>query len=76
MPGPLNCVGQRLAMMVLRLVLAYTVLYYRFEFAPGEDGTDIHSKARNNIILKAGPLKLVFEERPWVDSGTGQSRGF
>ena len=50
-------------MLVLRLVLAHTVLRYRFGFAPGEDGTAIHSKARNNIIIKAGPLQLVFEER-------------
>ncbi|KAK3356649.1 cytochrome P450 [Lasiosphaeria hispida] len=61
--GPNNCVGKRLAMMVLRLVLAYTVYDFRFEFARGEDGTAIHTKAKNNLILKAGPLNLVFTKR-------------
>ncbi|GAB1318032.1 Cytochrome P450 E-class, group IV [Madurella fahalii] len=61
--GPYSCVGKRLAMMVLRLVLSYTVLRYRFEFAPGEDGTAIHKQAKDNLILKAGPLKLVFTKR-------------
>lgn len=50
-------------MMVLRLVLSYTVYHYQFEFAPGEDGTAIHREARNNIILKAGPLRLAFTKR-------------
>ncbi|KAK4447358.1 Tryprostatin B 6-hydroxylase [Podospora aff. communis PSN243] len=61
--GPNNCVGKRVAMMVLRLVLSYTVQNYRFQFAPGEDGTAIYKEARNNLILKAGPLKVVFEKR-------------
>lgn len=50
-------------MMVLRLVLGYTTLHYRFECAPGEDGTAIHKQAKDNLILKAGPLKLVFTKR-------------
>lgn len=55
--------GRRLAMMVLRLVLSYTVYTYRFGLAPGEDGTAIRREARNNLILKAGPLSVVFAER-------------
>jgi len=50
-------------MMVLRLVLSYTVYTYRFGLAPGEDGTAIRREARNNLILKAGPLSVVFAER-------------
>ncbi|KAK0610800.1 cytochrome P450 [Immersiella caudata] len=61
--GPNNCVGKRVAMMVLRLVLSYTVQRYRFRFAPGEDGTAIYKEAKNNLILKAGPLNVVFEKR-------------
>lgn len=55
--------GKRLAMMVLRLVLSYTVYGYRFRFAPGEDGSAIYSEAKDNLILKAGPLKVVFDKR-------------
>ncbi|KAK3312632.1 cytochrome P450 [Apodospora peruviana] len=61
--GPNNCVGKRLAMMVLRLVLSYTVYKYRFELAAGEDGTAIRREAVNNLILKPGPLNLVFTNR-------------
>lgn len=61
--GPNNCVGKRLAMMVLRLVLSYTVFHYEFEFAPGEDGADIYAKAKDNLVLTAGPLNLVFKKR-------------
>lgn len=50
-------------MVVLRLVLSYTVLNYRFEFAPGEDGSAIHREAKDNLILKAGPLNVVFAKR-------------
>ncbi|KAK0747207.1 cytochrome P450 [Schizothecium vesticola] len=61
--GPSNCVGKRLAMMVLRLVLSYTVYGYQFRLAPGEDGSAIYSEAKDNLILKAGPLKVVFDKR-------------
>ncbi|KAK4168375.1 Tryprostatin B 6-hydroxylase [Cladorrhinum sp. PSN259] len=61
--GPNNCVGKRLAINAMRLVIAYTVMFYRFEYAPGEDGRDIHQKARDNLVLKAGPLNLVFAKR-------------
>lgn len=49
--------------MVMRLVLSYTVFNYRFELARGEDGTAIHRESRDNLILKAGPLKVVFTRR-------------
>ncbi|KAK5991698.1 Cytochrome P450 monooxygenase orf5 [Cladobotryum mycophilum] len=61
--GPFNCVGRRLALIVMRFALAYTVLNYDFEFAPGEDGTALHLQAANQLILKAGPLKCVFHKR-------------
>ncbi|RFU25190.1 hypothetical protein B7463_g11145, partial [Scytalidium lignicola] len=63
MVGPYNCVGKRMALLVLRLVLAYTILNYDFEFAPGEDGTRIHKDAFNQLILKAGKLECVFKRR-------------
>ncbi|KAM0261045.1 hypothetical protein ACHAQJ_002484 [Trichoderma viride] len=61
--GPNNCAGKRLAMIVMRFVLAYTVWYYDFQFAPGEDGTAIHRDSVNQLILKAGKLECVFSQR-------------
>jgi len=50
-------------MATARLVLSYTVYHYQFGFAPGEDGTAIFKEAKNNLILKAGPLYLSFRKR-------------
>ncbi|KAM7196765.1 Tryprostatin B 6-hydroxylase [Naviculisporaceae sp. PSN 640] len=61
--GPNNCVGKRLAWMVLRLIVANTVYHFKFRFAPGEDGKDIYEKAQNQLVLTPGPLNLVFEKR-------------
>jgi len=61
--GPNNCVGKRLAMMMLRLVISYTVFYFRLEFAPGEDGMAIYREVKNHVILKAGPLMLTLKRR-------------
>ncbi|KAK4171110.1 putative cytochrome P450 E-class, group I [Triangularia setosa] len=61
--GPNNCVGKRMGMTVIRLVLAYTTLKYMWGFAPGEDGKRIYSKSRDNLILKAGPFNAVFTPR-------------
>lgn len=55
--------GKRLALVVLRLVIAYTVFYFDFEFAPGEDGTAINRDAVNQQILKAGKLHCVFRQK-------------
>ncbi|KAH8124571.1 hypothetical protein ACSS6W_007787 [Trichoderma asperelloides] len=61
--GPYNCVGKRLAMIVIRFTIAYTVWNYDFKFAPGEDGTSIHRDMINQAILKAGGLQCVFNKR-------------
>lgn len=61
--GPFNCVGKRLALCLVRQVLASTVWHYGFKFATGEKGLEIHDKAVNQLILKAGPLYCEFEPR-------------
>lgn len=61
--GPNNCVGKRMAMSVLRLVMAYTVYNYTWEKAPGEDGKRIRTESKDNLILKAGPFEAVFLPR-------------
>ncbi|KAL7787138.1 cytochrome P450 [Trichoderma ceciliae] len=61
--GPYNCAGKKLAMVVLRFVIAYTVWHYEFQFAPGEDGTAIYRDAANQQILKAGKLQCIFRQR-------------
>ena len=61
--GPFSCVGKRLALMLIRLVIANTLWSYDFEFAPGENGTEIFKKARNQLVVKPGRLNVVFTKR-------------
>ncbi|KAK4671477.1 LOW QUALITY PROTEIN: hypothetical protein QC764_600020 [Podospora pseudoanserina] len=61
--GPNNCVGKRMTMSVLRLVMAYTVYNYTWEKAPGEDWKRIRTESKDNLILKAGPFEAVFLPR-------------
>jgi cytochrome P450 len=61
--GPYNCVGKRLALRFVRLVLASTLRAYDVEFAAGEDGRAVHDEAVNRLILKPGPLWCVFKTR-------------
>ena len=58
-----SCVGKRLAMMVLRLVISYTVFHFHLEFAPSEDGAAIYKEVKNHVILKAGSLMLTLKRR-------------
>lgn len=58
--GTFNCVGKRVALIVLRMVLAYTVWHYDFEFAPGEDGKAFIRDSQNCLVLKVGPCQCMF----------------
>jgi hypothetical protein len=49
--------------MTAKMVLAYTVYYYDFAFALGEDGTAIDKESLDKVILRAGPLKCDFRKR-------------
>lgn len=61
--GRWSCVGQKLAMMTMRMFLAYTLWNYDFGFAPSEDGVAVHRDALNMLIVRPGNLELVFHKR-------------
>jgi cytochrome P450 len=61
--GRWSCVGQKLAMMIMRIFLAYTVWNYDLNFAPSEDGVAVHRDAKNMLIVRPGDLELVFCKR-------------
>lgn len=52
-----------MALMFLRMVFAYTMWFCDVEYAPGEDGKQIHLQARNEVTLVPGPLFLTFKKR-------------
>ena len=61
--GRWSCAGKKIAMMLMRFVVAYTMTEYDWEFAPGEDGTTIVREAINVTLVKPGKLKLCFKRR-------------
>jgi hypothetical protein len=63
LPGRWSCAGKKIAMMLMRFVVAYTITEYDFEFAPGEDGTAIGRDQVNLTLLKPGKLNLSFKKR-------------
>jgi tryprostatin B 6-hydroxylase len=56
-------VGKRVAMVVLRFTVAYTVMHYEFEFAPGEDGKACIDEAIDAGTITAGKLYCTFRRR-------------
>ena len=56
--GPYNCVGQKLAMMEMRSVLANLVRNFEFKFAEGEDGGHVVGKTRDCFTINVGKLDV------------------
>ncbi|PHH91256.1 hypothetical protein CDD83_1173 [Cordyceps sp. RAO-2017] len=61
--GPRACVGKEFAMMSMRILLARIALNFDIAFAPGEDGVEFDTRARDYLAIDVGPLYLVFSER-------------
>jgi len=59
----MGCIGKPLALMELRCVIAKLLVAFDFEFAPGEDGTELIQKGRDHFTMEPGPLNLVFKAR-------------
>ncbi|KAF4626682.1 hypothetical protein G7Y89_g11474 [Cudoniella acicularis] len=61
--GPFACVGKQLALMELRNVTARIMKEFKFEFAPGEDGSALLENSRDTFTMALEPLMLVFTKR-------------
>ena len=61
--GPYNCVGQKLAMMELRSVVANLVRSFKLEFAEGEKGEDVLEKSRDCFTTNVGKLDVKLTPR-------------
>ncbi|KAL9091815.1 MAG: hypothetical protein Q9159_001187 [Coniocarpon cinnabarinum] len=62
-----RCVGQDLARMQLRLVLASVVKRFRFEFEGKDRGEAVLRDMRDQLTSQPGALKLVFRHRETVE---------
>ncbi|KAH8902894.1 cytochrome P450 3A24 [Coniochaeta sp. PMI_546] len=61
--GRWSCAGKKIAMLLMRFIVAYTLTEYDFDFAPGEDGTAIIRDTVNVTMVKPGKLNLSFKKR-------------
>ncbi|RKU46919.1 hypothetical protein DL546_003487 [Coniochaeta pulveracea] len=61
--GRWSCAGKKLAMMLMRLVVAYTVTDFDFGFAEAEDGAAIVRDTKDVTLVKPGELRLRFTRR-------------
>lgn len=61
--GPYNCVGQKLAILELRSVIANLVRNFEISFAEGEDGSTILNKSRDCFTTNVGKLDVKLKPR-------------
>lgn len=61
--GRYSCVGKNLALGELRYVTALLVARYHVDFLPGQRGTDVETKMRDQFTAAPGCLELVFRLR-------------
>ncbi|KAF3401649.1 putative sterigmatocystin biosynthesis monooxygenase stcW [Penicillium rolfsii] len=61
--GPLSCVGKRLAMIEMQVVLSTIARNFDLELAPGENGEAFDRLVKDTVTLSVPPLQLVFRDR-------------
>jgi cytochrome P450 len=61
--GPRGCVGKEFAMMSMRIFLSRLAMNFDIGFAPGEDGIEFDTCARDYLAIDVGPLFLVISGR-------------
>ncbi|XP_014551263.1 hypothetical protein COCVIDRAFT_42393 [Bipolaris victoriae FI3] len=61
--GPYNCIGQKLAMIEMRSVVANLVRSFEFAFADGEDGSAVRKKTRDCFTVTVGKLDVKLTPR-------------
>lgn len=61
--GAYNCVGQKLAMMELRSVVANMVRTFDMQFADGEDGSSVLHDTQDCFTLNVGKLDVKLTPR-------------
>jgi cytochrome P450 len=61
--GAYNCVGQKLAMMELRSVIANLVRSFEISFADGEDGSTILNKSQDCFTTNVAKLDVRLKSR-------------
>ena len=61
--GAYNCVGQKLAMMEMRSILANFIRSFEMSFAAGEDGSTIVEESQDVFTTNVGKLDVKLTPR-------------
>lgn len=61
--GRRGCVGKRLAMTQIRLVISQTILNYHVSFAPGTDVDAIERNMTDELTTSLGEFDAMFASR-------------
>lgn len=61
--GPYNCIGQKLAIMEMRSLVANLVRSFEITFAEGEDGSTIENKSQDCFTMTVGKLDVKLTPR-------------
>lgn len=61
--GRYLCLGRRIALAEIRMVVALLLTKYTVRPAPGEDGTQIYEQTRDQFAAHPGPFNILFEGR-------------
>ncbi|PHH92770.1 hypothetical protein CDD83_5176 [Cordyceps sp. RAO-2017] len=72
--GRRSCIGKNLSLMEIRVAAALLLTEFDFEFAPGEDGTDMFARATDYFTTTPGPLRLIprIRKRPESEQDRGE----
>ena len=63
MTGAYNCIGQKLAILEMRSLVANLVRSFEITFADGEDGSTIENKSRDCFTMTVGKLDVKLKPR-------------
>jgi cytochrome P450 len=61
--GPANCVGKNLAMLEMRMVLAYVLQAFELRFADGYDKQQYEAELKDYLVLQKGSLPIIITSR-------------
>jgi cytochrome P450 len=61
--GPANCIGKNLAMLEMRMVLAYVMRAFKISFAEGYDPARWEPELRDHFVFDKGSLPVVISAR-------------
>ncbi|KAJ6588103.1 cytochrome P450 [Mycena capillaripes] len=61
--GPANCVGKTLAMLEIRMVVAYVIQAYEMRFADGYDKHRWEADLKDYFVMQKGSLPIILTAR-------------